>query len=263
MNEKRYIQIGGTPEKAVTGDYDIDVAAIIKEAWKLTQANRQSIMVAVLMIMAVTMVLMMAFSQPLGGIAAVMEDQKTFSGLNMIVTTLLSPLIVGLEMMGISYAIGMQSKPTMIFSFLRKSAFIALTSLIVMCATNLGLMLLIVPGIYLAVALSMSGPLVAEKNLSPNQAIILSLKATRFKWLKIFQVYLFVIAIVMPLAFIVVVLAQSVGIIPAAVVAILGLSWIAPFFYYVKGILYRQIFGVRMQVLDDNSEGSGESFFSA
>ncbi|TLU66347.1 hypothetical protein FE810_06560 [Thalassotalea litorea] len=263
MNEKRYIQIGGTPEKAVSGDYKIDVAGIIKEAWKLTQANRQAIMLAVMIIMAATMVLMMAFAETMGGIDAVMADQKIFSGLNMIVTTLLSPLIVGLEMMGISFAIGMQAKPAMIFSFLRKSAFIALASLIVMCLTNLGLMLLLVPGIYLAVALSFTGPLVAEKNLSPNQAIILSLKATRFQWLKIFQVYLFVMAIFLPLAFIVVIAAQNFGVIPAAVIAVLGLSWIAPFFYYVKGILYRQIFGVRMQVLDDNAEGTGESFFSA
>ncbi|QDP01188.1 hypothetical protein [Thalassotalea sp. PS06] len=263
MNEKRYIQIGGSPEKAVTGDYEIDVAGTIKEAWKLTQTSKQSVVVALFMILSISMTAFVLFAEAMGGFELVLADQGRLFAINMVLTTLLSPLVAGLEMMGISYAIGMQSRPSMIFSFLRKSAYIALTSLIVSCMTSLGMQLLLIPGIYLGVALSLTAPLVVEKNLSPNQAIILSLKATRFQWFKLFQVYLFAFAITLPVVFIVALLAQSVGVIPAVVVAVLGVTWIAPFFYYLKGILYRQIFGVRMEVLDDNAGTPGESYFSA
>ncbi|TKB45841.1 hypothetical protein [Thalassotalea mangrovi] len=263
MNEKRYIQIGGSPKKAVAGDYDLDVPAIIKEAWNLTRTNKQPMMIAVFTVMAISMAILLLLAQAMGGVELIFSDQQRLFAVNMVLTTLISPLIAGLEMMGISFAIGMKSKPNMVFAFLKKSAFIALLSIIVSCLTSLGTQLFLLPGIYLAVALSLSAPLVVEKNLSPNQALILSIKATRFKWFKLLQVYLFVLAITLPAIFLVAMLAQNVGALAAIIAAAFALTWIAPFFYFVKGILYRQIFGVRMQVLDDNADGPGEGYFSA
>ena len=257
MSEKKYIQIGSTPEKALSGEYKIDAKAILKEGWLLTKTTKQPILSGLLLIFSFGVLITLLLSESMGGLELVREDPQSQMIINIVVTLTLSPFIAGVEMMGISHAVGLKSKTGFVFQFLKRSAFVAIAALFISSLTSLG-MYLIIPGIYLAVALSLAIPLIVEKGMSPTAAIVLSIKATRFQWLNMFKVYLALLA-----AAFVCILPFAIGVPPviALVLMMIGVAFLAPWYYNVKGILYREIFGVTMQV----SPGSNDQdmYFSA
>jgi hypothetical protein len=112
-------------------------------------------------------------------------------------------------------------------------------------------------------ALSLVLPLVVEKRLSPITAIVLSLKATRFQWGQLLAIYailtLMLIAAFLPM----VVLSQSSAGIVGGVMTIFALSYLAPLFYNVKGILYREIFGMQLSVTKGQTPSTGDATFTA
>ncbi|KGK01618.1 hypothetical protein ND16A_2967 [Thalassotalea sp. ND16A] len=257
VKEKRFVQIGSNPEKAVQGDYSLDVHAILKEGWALTQKNKQSILSGLSFIFLMGVIITLVASEYMGGLEEIMQNNQKQVSINLLVTALLWPFIAGVEMMGISHAVGIKTRTGFVFAFLKRSAYTAITALIIASITSLGFYL-ILPGIYLAVALSLTIPLIVEKQMSPMAAIILSLKATRFGWLKLMQIYsVFMLLLILSL------LPGFVGV-PAIIsmfVFLVALFFLAPFYYNVKGILYREIFGVQMQVIDN--KGDQDMFFSA
>lgn len=257
MQKKRFVQIGSTPEKAVQGDYSIDVRAILTEGWELTKTNKQPILVGLLFVLLIGVIVTLGAAQYMGGIELVMQDNQKQVILNLLATVIIWPFLAGVEMMGISHSVGIKTRSGFIFAFLKRSAFIALTALIIASITSIGFYL-ILPGIYLAIALSLTIPLIVEKNMSPMAAILLSLKATRFQWFKLFQIFgLFLLLAITSL------LPFALALPPLIAMAIFMtcLFFLAPFYYNVKGVLYREIFGVRMEVIENKNDK--DIFFSA
>ncbi len=259
MSEKKYIQIGGSPDKAVQGDYTLNPNAILKEGWQLTASTKQPILLGLIMVILIGMVFSIITSSYLGGMEVVIQDANKQMVLNLVVTVVLWPFIAGIEMMGISHAIGIKTQANMIFSFLKRSAFIALGALIITSLTSLGFYL-ILPGIYLTVALSLTVPLIVEKRMSPTAAILLSIKATRFQFFKMLHIYLVLFSVL-----IAALLPGLLGLpaIISAVVFFVVMSYLAPMFYNVKGILYREIFGVKMLMVEKQGDSPADSFFDA
>ena len=116
------------------------------------------------------------------------------------------------------------------------------------------------PGIYLLVALSLSIPLVVEKQISPLKAIILSIKALRFQWFNIFAIYFFLSMILVVALVPVISMMSSSLFIVAFVIFLFLLSYLAPCYYNVKGILYREIFGMRLQAMAKEQVVSDDIF---
>ena len=104
-----------------------------------------------------------------------------------------------------------------------------LTGLLMMLMVYVGFFLLIIPGLYLSVAYMLALPLVAERSLTPWQALETSRKAISRHWFKVFGLLL-VLSLLM-----------LVSMIPLFI----GLIWTGPLFVVSMGILYRTIFGVR------------------
>lgn len=92
----------------------------------------------------------------------------------------------------------------------------------------LGMILLLIPGIYLAVAYLLAIALVVERGLSPWQALEASRKAITQHWFKVF-------GLLIVLGLIIIVSAIPLGI---------GLVWSIPLMVVAMGVLYRTIFGV-------------------
>jgi len=276
VKEKRFVQIGSNVEKAVQGDYSLDVPAILKEGWALTQKNKQSILSGLSFILLIGVIITLVASEYMGGIEQVMQDNQKQMLLNFLITVLLWPFIAGIEMMGISHAVGIKTRTGFVFAFLKRSAFIAMAALIITLISTLiigsivsflGLLKIdpslinfvtVIVGLILTIFLSASIPLIVEKNMTPILSIILSVKAIRFQWLKLLQIYsVFILLAILTL------LPGLIGIPPilSFFIFLVALFFLAPFYYNVKGILYREIFGVQMQVIDNN--GDQDMFFSA
>jgi len=246
------VHIGGTIEKALKGDYVIDVKAILAEAWQNTLRARVSINLGIAFSLFIGTLISLMASSYLGGIEAVLNDPKASMILNIIVTIAIWPFMAGVEMMGVFHAVGLKTHPKLVFAFLNRGSWVALSALLTSMLMSIGFQLFILPGIFLVVVLSLTIPLVVEKKMMPMKAVMLSIQTLRFKWFQIFTLYI-ILMIALMLLFVPLVMFAESSLLPIAIVVfILGFSFLAPLFYNMKGILYREIFGVSMKK-DDNS----------
>lgn len=240
------VQVGGNIESALKGDYQIDVKTILTEAWEQTLKSRLAINLGLLFSLLLGMLVSFIVSNYLGGIEVVIADPKASIILNLIVTVAVWPFVGGIEMMGVQHAIGMKTHAKMIFSFLSRASWVVLCALFTSILISIGFQLFVLPGIFLAVTLSLTIPLVIEKKMTPMKAIILSIQTLRFKFFAILYLYfillLSLVVLFMPLAFLLESSFAPLGV----MILLIGVSFLAPLFYNVKGILYREIFGISL-----------------
>jgi len=238
------IQVGGNIESALKGDYQIDVKAIFTEAWQQTLRSRISMNVGLLFSVLLGMLVSFIGSNYLGGIEAVLANPQASMLLNVVVTVAVWPFLGAVEMMGVSHAVGLKTHARMTFSFLARASWVVLCALFTSVLISIGFQLLILPGIFLAITLSLTIPLVIEKKMTPMKAIILSIQTLRFKFLSLLYIFvvlfLSLVLLFMPLALLIESSFAPLGI----VVLLTGLSFLAPLYYNIKGILYREIFGI-------------------
>ena len=145
-----------------------------------------------------------------------------------------SPLEIAITMFGVKLARGQQIKLGDVFSYLPKAAFIILLTILSTALIQIGFYL-IVPGIFLIVALSMAPLLVCDKHYSIFKAMIESVKLVSKYWFSCTAIYLLLIGLIL-LSFL------TMG---------LALIITAPLYVCVKGLMYNIIFSN-----DANIEGS-------
>jgi len=252
------VQIGGSVERALKGEYHIDVKAILIEAWQLTVKSRLAInlglVFSLLLYVSISMVLgyyvefindllsnpEMIFTNP----ELMQENADKIVFWDLLVTLIVWPFMAGVEMMGVQQAVGIKIHAKMIFSFFKRSSWVVICVLITSALTNIGFELLILPGIFLKITLSLTVPLIIEKQMTPMKAVVVSVKALRYKFFSIFSLYGILFSTLVMLFFILAFFLGS-DIAPIGIMLfIFGFSFLAPMFFYVKGILYREIFGV-------------------
>lgn len=260
MEEKPVINVGGNIEKAMAGEYKIDTRAVLSEAWKLTQKTRAPINLSLAISLGIGMLVSMLLIQFLGGFDAVMEDQGAHALINIVVTLAISPFLVGVEMIGIYHAIGIQTKTSVMFAFLKRGSWVAIVALFTSTLTSIGLQIFFVPGLVLLVIFSLTLPLVAEKQLSPIQAIIVSVKSIWHQWFQIFFSYLAIFALFVLAMVPVISISQTPYGILGLVLFLFFMSYLAPMFYHLKGVLYREIFGMKLQITDRNQQPPMNTF---
>ncbi|XQW86604.1 hypothetical protein ACOYR1_07740 [Thalassotalea piscium] len=248
MEKDAVIQVGGDLEESLKGNYKINVKAVISEAWALTLQSRVSINLGVLFCLFLSGAIFFTVASYFGDIKMVLENPQANFAVNILVTLLVSPFLVAIEMMGVFHAVGIKSRPKALFAFLKQGSLVAVCALLSSILISLGLSLFVFPGLYLLVALSLVLPLVVEKRFSPFKAITISLKVTRFQWLPIFTVYA-LLFLGLVLSFIpLIILASSSFQLIGGVLFFFALSYLTPMFYNVKGILYREIFGMKLAI---------------
>ncbi len=240
------VQVGGNIESALKGDYHIDVRATLNEAWQQTLKSRMSINLGLLFSLILGILTSLLVSNYLGGIEAVLADPQASMLLNVVVTIAVWPFVGGVEMMGVLHAVGMKTNAKMTFTFLKRASWVVLCALFTSVLISLGFQLLVLPGIFLAVTLSLTVPLVIEKKMSPMKAIVISIQTLRFRFKELFVLYFLLFMALVSLLFPLALLLES-SMAPLGIVIFLfGMSFLAPMFYNVKGILYREIFGVSL-----------------
>ena len=126
-----------------------------------------------------------------------------------VVTQVVSMLfIAGLLFMGIRKVAGDSVSWKMIFHGFSFTGKIIVVTILQFILVSIGFLLLILPGIYLAVGYAMAIPLIVDKNLSPWQALETSRKAVHKVWWKVAALY-----IVMSLLFLVASIPLGIGLI--------------------------------------------------
>lgn len=241
---------------ALKGEYQIDIKAVLNEAWQLTGQHRKVINLSMLIVLFVGALSMLLIINLLGGFEQVANDAQANLIMQLMITIIVSPLLASIDMMGVFHSVGLKTSPKLLTAYLGKASFLILCALISAVLTNLGFALLVFPGVYLVVSLNTVMPLILDKGLSPVKAIVVSIQATRFQWFKLFAIYFFLLVLMLAASFPMLLMANSSFGIVGLVLFVFALSYLAPMFYHSKGIIYREIFGTQYNKNVDDSESN-------
>jgi len=229
----------GSLATGLSGNYQLAVGSVIKEAWGRVGGNKGLVWLALLIYVVVlgglSVVLELLLSSPVEPVAGLSAEASALALMQQLVTILVvAPLWVGITFIGISIASDRRARVGSIFSWYGKTFKLFITYLLMMIMILLGFVLLVLPGLYLAIAYQLALPLVADKGLGPWQALETSRKAITHKWFTFFGLWL-VVAIAMMASM------MLIG---------LPLIWLLPAFVIGTGIVYRNTFGVEPASLD-------------
>ena len=105
------VNVGGSIDSAVQGQYSIDIRSVLQEAWDLTKNQGYLLLIGMLICTFLSIVVALFSSQFLGGIENAVTDMKAQYIINVLVTLVISPFIAGIEMMGVFHAVGLKTTP--------------------------------------------------------------------------------------------------------------------------------------------------------
>jgi len=234
----------GSVEKAIHGEYSFSIGAVISEAWTKTKGSKWIFnlsFVFYFLVIIIVMTLMefitvsLVSSNAMGGDPSQMVSGMMFVplALQLSANLIILPMVMGLAMMGIKRSVDAPISSGMVFKYFPKMLPLFVTMLLIYIMVIIGFILFVLPGIYLMIAYYMAMPLVAEKGLSPWQAMEASRKAITHRWFSIFGFFITMLLII-------VVSALPLGI---------GMIWTMPMMVIAFAILYRNMFGVNTETV--------------
>jgi len=227
----------GSIERGIKGDYEFSISDVLSEAWQKTAGAKGTFWLAFLIYIAISIGLSLVSQLILTAVAMSIHDEVTIAILSIIeqlVMNLVSmPVGVGIVILGIRRSADAPIQAGSIMGHYASMWRLFLTLILVYIMILIGLLFLIIPGIYLMIAYYMAMPLVVEKGLSPWDAMEISRKTVSRRW---FTMFFFGIVI-------------SLLIVVSAIPAFIGLIWTVPMSLIAYGIIYRNMFGIRSETL--------------
>lgn len=218
----------GSLENGIAGNYQFDISATLSEAWQKTAGAKLTFVLAGLVYFGVLVAASFLLGMVFGMAGGDSESGLPVIVQQLILTAITLPLGMGLFMLGLKRSVDQPIAVPALFDYYGKTVQLLLTMILMYIMLIIGFLLLILPGIYLAVAYYFALPLVVEKNLGPWQALEASRKAITKRWFSVF-------GFVLLLTLIIVISAILLGI---------GLIWTFPLAMIAMGVLYRNMFGV-------------------
>lgn len=242
--------------RASAGDFEFRPIEIIGESWGLLSGAKLPIVIGIIAIYGLSFVIQVGaaflFTADPANIGMTLAGTFGSMILQIAVTT---PIAGGLMYMALRRASGGDVSIRDLGSQFHRTGALILTGLLSTLLTYVGMLLLIIPGIYLMVAYLQAIPLVVDKGLSPWQALEASRKALSRCWFRMLGLLLMIGATSIVAIIIVLVVAstmQSMMLtsVTAAVVGAFMLVWILPLTLMTFGVAHRHIFGIHSSAED-------------
>lgn len=226
----------GSLERGLAGDYELNLGAWLAEAWGRVDGNKGVIWMATLFYIGLAFLIGMFFgilnTPPVDPGSVQTPTLIELIG-NIVSALVLMPMAVGLLFLATSVAMGQRPNPKSLFAWYDKTLKIFLTALLMNVLIFIGFLLLVLPGIYLAVSYQIALPLMVDKKLGPWQALEASRKIIGHSWFKVLVFDLVAIVVIM--------LSMLLLGIP--------LIWSVPALTIAYGILYRNLAGIEQDTL--------------
>lgn len=232
----------GSVERGINGDYEFSVGAILSEAWAKTKGAKWTMQLALTLYTVIYVLIALALSFLFTGsfsltpkpeassvVATILKGQLN----SVLLMAITAPLGAGLLMLGVRRAVDAPIGATMILSHYNRFATLAITQVLFYIAMVIGFILLVIPGIYLSIALSLALPLVLDKKMGPMEALNTSRKAISKRWFGIAGLFLVIALLNVATVF----------------TLFIGLIWTVPMSIIATGILYRNIFGCEAETI--------------
>lgn len=227
----------GSLETGLTGEYRLTLGSLLSEAWEKVPGNKGTVWMAMLFYIGLAFLIGMFFGILSAGPVDPQEIQPpTLIEVigNLVSAVVLMPMAVGLAFVATALAMGESPNPKSLFGWYDNTLKILLTALLMNLMILLGLLLFVLPGIYLLVSYQIALPLAVDKKLGPWEALETSRKVISHKW---FMVLGFDVV-----AMVVIVLSSALLGIP--------LIWTVPAMVIAFGVLYRTLVGIEPGTLD-------------
>jgi len=215
---------GGSIEGTLAGQAELVLGDVFREAWAKTDG--------VTLILAGGFLLLALVNGAAQGLIAVLFGDGLLSyPVTQIVNTLITaPFMAGAFMLALRRSLEQPVAFDQLFDYYGSMLVpIFILALITSVATSIGFVLLVLPGIYLSVALSLALPLKVEKGMSTVDCLSTSIRLVNAEFLTVFAM-----AILAGLA------------IMLGFVTIIGWIWTVPLAVMVFAITYRQLAGVAL-----------------
>jgi len=166
-------------------NYDFETMEMIKEGYKRTKGVKKEFIVAFVIYISVAIV----FQFTLG----LVFPQGTFNTPNLLnqqIVGILSypvlmPIVAGIIMMAIGQYRGENISFKSVFNYFHIAGKLALAGVIIYVFTIIGIVLFVLPGIYVSVAYAFTVPLIVDKDMNVWEAMELSRKTVTKHWFKV------------------------------------------------------------------------------
>ena len=229
---------GGNIDDAIAGNFEVNMLESLGEAWRGLKGFKLKCHIALALYMAVFIGLGIAFGVFAGIVSNTGADPSVVGVLSLVfqivITVIALPMSIAVMVMGMRHANSKSVSAGEIFRHFGVMGTLALAYVIMTIMIMLGLVLLVLPGIYLMFAYIYSMPLIVEKKLGAWRALEASRKATTKVWFRLVGLLL-LIGVINMLGF----------------VTLIGWIWTIPWTILTFSIIYQKIFGVEAHTLAD------------
>lgn len=175
----------GSLERGLAGDYELSFGGLLSEAWERVAGNKKTVWLAIGIYIGVALLIGLLFGGINGGPADPdsMDPPSLIELLgNLVSIIVVTPMGVGLMFLAVALAGGESPRPKSLFSWYDQTVKLVLTYVLMNVLIVIGLLLLVLPGIYLAVSYQIALPLVADKKMGPWEALEASRKVIGHNW---------------------------------------------------------------------------------
>jgi uncharacterized membrane protein len=208
-------------------DYDFDIIEMTKTGWERINGVKAQFIAGFAIYIAAAVIVQMVL-----GLVFPQGTAEAPNFLNQQIVGILSypvlmPIMAGIMMMAIKHYRGEAVDFKSVFDYFYMTGKLALAGVIIYVFTIIGIMLLVLPAIYVSVAYAFTIPLIVDKNMDVWEAMELSRKTVTKHWFK-------VAGLMGLLSIIMFISAIALGV---------GLVWTIPlFFVTMYGLAYPVIF---------------------
>ncbi|MFI3246459.1 MAG: hypothetical protein R3Y10_08240 [Ferrimonas sp.] len=207
--------------------------SVLKTAYKATVRQWRVMLMAVLIVAGILLLFTLLSVQLMGyfwGISLTAEDslEQMLMPLQYLLLIVSAPLEAGLAWLGLGAFLGKNIRPQQVFYAMPLSAGLIVIALVSSALVNLGLQLLLFPGIYLMAVLSFANLYYLQHQGTPLQAMWRSAKVVHHHFGLVLGFNGAMIGLFML----------------AAIPFGLGLVFAVPFYFIGKGVLYHRLFSV-------------------
>lgn len=213
-------------EAALAGDYDFTIADVMKDAWRMVRGMKAPFWGAVIVLGLLRLIGETVCSTIFGMFLTAPPGPVMQLVLNSVVGALMTPLTMGLQMMCVHRALDATTSFSTAFSYFSRSGPAMAGALLGLLLGYLGIVALVIPGIYLVIGYSLTTQLVCDQEMGAWEAMETSRRAIHHKWWKVLGLELLVMLIT---------LVSALGL-------LIPLVWTIPWGMMTTAVLYRRIF---------------------
>jgi hypothetical protein len=230
---------GGNIDDAVAGNFRVGMLETLGEAWRGLKGFKLKCHIALVLFMLVFLGAGVLFGVLAAVLASTGADESVIGTLSLVfqvvITMVALPMSYALLIMAMRHANGKSVSAGEIFRHFDTIVSLFVAYILETIMIMIGLLLLVLPGIYLMYAYLYAMPLIVEKKMGPWHAMETSRKALTRVWVRFFG-FIWLIMLINMLG-----------------VLTLGIAWIwtVPWSILAMAMVYQKIFGIEAHTLAD------------